>query len=442
MSFIYDLSTPTTINFQHLITDPTGHRTHQLAVANATRAAMRAALKQSQPNSADNPDHYKATKVIEDYLPHLLGLMDSVEKDTLLMTHQIVFGWRSTLSSRRVRSAPRISLPTFHYELASVLLNLGFALSNTANTLLQSIGSYEYGTETDRRAGDEKLSSAADTLCRASGVFEFLSKEIIPSWENGHPDGQAHLRSARPPELSQEATSGLAQLALADAERLAIRRLLSRSRMDHHTNPGAGLPKSHPSPALLAKLELNVHQLYAGARDAFKLACGSGELSGSLRNYVNEGRQFALGCAYKWLALEAGELAGQNGEAIGWLGLAREAIKAVRSGSVIAVRQGSLKNDWARKKGKVEQEIDEIDRFLKAYEQLNRTVTFESITPPATLLARVPGGRAALQVKPYTLPSALVKDFGSYTSSGSLDWADSDDDDAPSSSKPSTVAYC
>lgn len=117
MSFIYDLSTPTTINFQHLITDPTGHRTHQLAVANATRSAMRAALKQSQPNSADNPDHYKATKVIEDYLPHLLGLMDSVEKDTLLMTHQIVFGWRSTLSSRRVRSAPRISLPTLSSSL-------------------------------------------------------------------------------------------------------------------------------------------------------------------------------------------------------------------------------------------------------------------------------------------------------------------------------------
>jgi hypothetical protein len=73
------------------------------------------------------------------------------------------------------------------------------------------MGSYEIGTEAERRAGDGKLSSAADTLCRASGIFEFLSKEIIPRWEKHHRDGIVHLRASRPPELSREATGGLAQ---------------------------------------------------------------------------------------------------------------------------------------------------------------------------------------------------------------------------------------
>ncbi|PLW12086.1 hypothetical protein PCANC_21939 [Puccinia coronata f. sp. avenae] len=441
MTFLFELSTPTTINFEPLLTDPTGERTGQLAAANAARGAMRTALKECEQNSGKR-DWSKAVKTIEDYLPHLLGLMDAIEKDILLMPTEIVFGWRSTLSPRRVRSSSRITCPSFYYELAYVLLNLGFALSNTSNSLVSSMGSYEIGTEADRRAGDAKLNSAAETLCRASGIFEFLSREIIPQWEKRHPDGLVHLRSTRPPELSREAASGLAQQTLADAERLAIRRLLSRSAMDRHAHPGAGLPKSHPSPALLAKLELNVHQLYSSAKDAYKLASGLGEIASSLRSYVSEGRQVALGRGYKWLALEAGEQANQNGEAIGWLGLARETMKAVCSGSVLAVRNGSLKNDWARKKGKVEQELEEIDKFLKAYEQLNRTVTFEPIPAGATLLTRVPGGRAALNMKPYSMPSPMQRDFGSYTNPGVVDWADSDDEDAPSSTREPDQAYC
>jgi len=210
MPFLFELSTPTTINFEPLLTDPSGLRIGQLAAANATRGAMRTTIKECKQNSG-NRDWFKATKTIEDYLPHLLGLMDAVEKDILLMPNEIVFGWRPTLSSRRVRSSSRILLPSFYYELAFVLLNLGFALSNTSNSLVNSMGSYEHGTEAERRAGDGKLNSAAETLCRASGIFEFLSKEIIPKWEKHHANGIVDLRSARPPELSREAANGLAQ---------------------------------------------------------------------------------------------------------------------------------------------------------------------------------------------------------------------------------------
>ncbi|KAG0144012.1 hypothetical protein CROQUDRAFT_660551 [Cronartium quercuum f. sp. fusiforme G11] len=422
------------VNFHLILTDPTGGRTGQLAAANATRAAMRTALKESK-QAAGEPDWVKVVRVVEDYLPHLLGIMKAIETDDLLMHNEPVFSWRSTLSSRRVRSAPRISLPSFHYELASVLLTLAYAYSNTANTTVASIGRYEHGAESDRRAGDVKLNAAADALCRASGIFEFISRKTIPIWEASQLDGGRILRQSRPPELSSEVSAGLAKVCLADAERLATRRLLSRSAMDRHTSPGAGLPKSHPSPGLLAKLQLNVHALYSGAFDSLSLVkAGTGaiaEVSGALRDYLSDGRHFALGLGYKWLGIDAGEQSARYADAIGWLSLARQSLKAVGGGNrtMVVVRNGVIKSERAYRKSKTEYEMEEVERFLKAYEQMNRTITFEPIPTPASLLSRVPGGRAAMNPRAYALPTPLQRDFGSTYGPSSGELADSDEEE-------------
>lgn len=95
--------------------------------------------------------------------------------------------------------------------MASVLLTLAYAHSNNAHTIASSIGQYEFGSEVDRRVGDEKLSSAADALCRASGIFEYLSRHAIPAWEASQPENGRLLRQMRPPELSSEVTAGLAK---------------------------------------------------------------------------------------------------------------------------------------------------------------------------------------------------------------------------------------
>ncbi|KAH9816232.1 hypothetical protein DFH28DRAFT_966506 [Melampsora americana] len=434
MSFIYELPTPAIVNFHHLLTDPTGSRTGQLAAANASRAAMRTTLKECK-RSVGPINWVRVVRALEDYLPHLLGIMKSLEIDDILMPNEVVFSWRSTLSSRRRKSAPRISLSSFHFELASVLLTLAFAHSNTAETIIASIGQYELGSEVDRRAGDEKLTTAVDALCRASGIFDYLSSQTIPNWEASQPEGGRLLRQSRPPELSSEITAGLAKVSLADAERLAVRRLLSRSVMEHHTTPGAGLPKSHPSPGLLAKLQLNIHALYSGAFDSLSLVIpGSGanaEVAGAFRDYLRDGRQFSLGLGYKWLGIDAGEQSSRYAEAVGWLSLARESLKAVGGGgrTMVVVRNGAIKSERARRKGKTEHELDEVDRFMKAYEQINRTVTFEAVPSSGTLLSRVPGGRAALSSRTYTLPTALQRDFGSNYIPTSGDMAESDEEE-------------
>ena len=67
------------------------------------------------------------------------------------------------------------------------------------------------------------------------------------------------------------------RLCLADANLLAIRRLLSRSLSVAHstTTPGPPLPPSHPSPSLLSKLHLQVYAHYDEARSLLKSTSAS-----------------------------------------------------------------------------------------------------------------------------------------------------------------------
>lgn len=56
-------------------------------------------------------------------------------------------------------------------------------------------------------------------------------------------------------------------------------------------------------------------------------------------------------------------------------------------------------------------------------------VTFEAVPSSGSLLSRVPGGRAALSSRAYTLPTALQRDFGSNYIPASGDMAESDEEE-------------
>lgn len=270
-------------------------------------------------------------------------------------------------------------------------MTLALSLSNTATATMTSLGAYERSRETsdrERKVADEKLNLAAQTLCRASGVFGYLSNTTIPNWEAGV--GQAAVKG-RPPELTREATAGLAKsvsslssptpagltaqgrLAMADAERLAIRKLLSRAIMDTITTPGPPLPRSHPSPSLLAKMYINVHSLYASSRSLLKSVGEGAEpgVGGSLRKYLTDGTMFSEGVAFKWLGVDAGESSNQVGTAIGWLDMARARLVEL-GGKSSTIGKGA--KERTRRKGVLEEELESVDSFLKSYNQLNRTV--------------------------------------------------------------------
>lgn len=176
------------------------------------------------------------------------------------------------------------------------------------------------------------------------------------------------------------------RLALADANLLAIRRLLSRSLALSHssTTPGPPLSKSHPSPSLLAKLHLNVYNLYDTARALCKASAD--DVSPELRRYLSDGRTVAQSLAFKWLGVDAGENGGRDkaGDALAWLGVARTGLEDVRgkSAGMGMLKIGKGKKAGKERKGKIADELDSVAAFLSAYKKVNDTVrVVPSVSP-------------------------------------------------------------
>jgi hypothetical protein len=121
------------------------------------------------------------------------------------------FSWRTTLSANLFNTSPRLDIPGLHADYAFALLTSGFAFSNLAHTIVTSVGTYEHDraiSDTDRKAKDEKINVAVDFLCRASGIFSFISDVVLPEWETSRacPPG-----FHKPPDLSREINHALAK---------------------------------------------------------------------------------------------------------------------------------------------------------------------------------------------------------------------------------------
>ncbi|PWZ00023.1 hypothetical protein BCV70DRAFT_161602 [Testicularia cyperi] len=227
-------------------------------------------------------------KAVEEYLPYLFAVFNSIQTDDLILRYEPVFSWRTCLSSPTLRGAQRIELVGLYYEICSTLLAYALVLSNFSASIVASLGEYERDrslSDADRGVKNDRLKAAADTLCRAAGILAHLSSHLIPRWESHHgiPEG-------RPPELTRELTLALSKVCLAEAQALAIRKLLAPSLAlaTDTVTPGPPLPKSHPSPSLLAKLHLNVAEEFEAAlslartvNDGKRVRTSAGASSGS-----------------------------------------------------------------------------------------------------------------------------------------------------------------
>lgn len=306
-----------------------------------------------------------------------------------------------------------------HYELAFVLLTYALALCNAGTATVQSLGQYERDlgvSEAERKRCDEHINAAADMLCRAAGILRYLAETVIPEWEASASD----LRG-RPPEVTREVASALSRYAcyfprspwvsltvrcrssicLADAEKLAIRRLLSKSVAIAQavTIPGPPLPRGHPSPSLLSKLYINVYTHYDSARSLAKSVGSSGGMKGQIkqtfrrdksnnenddsaeaissafRTYLSDGRAFSAALSNKWLGVDAGENGTKAGDAIAYLTVARNGLLDLqkRAKTVFSLRKGKVER--AKRKDRLVEELEDIDAFLSAYKHMNDTVS-------------------------------------------------------------------
>ncbi|GAA5910703.1 hypothetical protein JCM6882_002054 [Rhodosporidiobolus microsporus] len=414
---------PAPVAFHQLLysassSSPAHHLTDATAAQNRVRSTLKATKKDSLSDGR-GADWAGAARAIAEYLPHLYAILAGVEADDLLLrTDPAMFAWRATLSSQTLKKGnKRVPLPSLHYELTATLLAYALCLANQASTLVASLGSYEIASSVSSssiKVHDETINQAANTLCRASGVLVHLAEVVVPRWETAV--GVDALRQ-RPVEMSREVATALSKMCLADANLLAIRRLLSRSLSVAHstTTPGPPLPPAHPSPSLLAKLHLQVYTLYDESRSIIKSLSSShssGEISPLLRRYLSDGRALSLALSYKWLGVDAGERSA-TGDALGYLAMARKALDELREkdkgfGKIKGLAKRNEKAGRGRK-GKVLEEVESTEAFASAYKKVNDSVHFQPIPSPQTLQSRLPAGRSALTLKPYTAPAPAFR---------------------------------
>ncbi|SPO30891.1 uncharacterized protein UTRI_05491_B [Ustilago trichophora] len=296
--YIYDLPTTGTISFTDFLV--TTDLVSQVSSTTQLRARLRAVLKENRagtssstskdngvdPSSSTNTtsstttDWLTIVKTIEEYLPHLLAIFNCVQTDDLILRYEPVFSWRTSVSSTRFRGPQRVDLNGLHYELASTLLTYALTLSNFASATVAGLGSFERDPRLsgeERKSKDDRLRWAADTLCRASGVLLYLSQEFLPRWRD-----QVGRVEGLPPDLTTEVTLALSKVCLAEAQALAIRKLVSPSvgKAVDTVTPGPPLEKGHPSASLLAKLHLSVVEELESAVGLLKTVGEKGRVKG------------------------------------------------------------------------------------------------------------------------------------------------------------------
>ncbi|KAF8557644.1 hypothetical protein OG21DRAFT_1434897 [Imleria badia] len=439
-SYLYELPTTGSVSFSDFAIDTTEGNVYTARIANATqaRANIRGVLKQSRRTDSEDRDYLRIIKVLDDYTPHLRGIIACVQSDELQLKHEPVFSWRTTLSATLFNTSPRLRLPSLQADLASTLLTYAMALSNFSHSVIVSLGAYEYErtiSETSRKEKDERLNFGVTLLCRASGVFSAISEDVLGELDKFGSGGAGWVR---PPDLCKEVNAALAKMALADAQSLAIRKLLSKAAFESTLSPGPPLPRSHPSTALIAKLHLDCAELYSSARtlamapSRFSLTSGlkvsfgstpksqgdsgggSGEVSADLLKYLEKESKFHSAIAHKWLGVDAGETAqpGKGGEAVGFLKWALQELEDLhtpRLSKGLGIRRDGAKDrdhDGKRqdRKARTEKELKSVKVFLEHYRKINDSLTFDPVPKTSELQALIPEGRTAVAAKAYVFP--------------------------------------
>lgn len=147
MSCLFPLPTTGAVAWTTFLTDPSGSLAPAIARTSNARGRVRSSLKKCKRTEEDQRDwgqivqvcfalitssdtkEHDLAQAIETYLPCLNGIMTCIENDSLLLQHEpselarlqtrgrvltprTAFSWRATLSSHKIKSSPRVELPS------------------------------------------------------------------------------------------------------------------------------------------------------------------------------------------------------------------------------------------------------------------------------------------------------------------------------------------
>ena len=96
-------------------------------------------------------------------------------------------------------------------------MTYAFTLSNLARSTVAALGPYETEraiSDATRKAKDEKLNFTVTLLCRAAGVFKYVSEVVLPEWDRVEAQVPSSSIYARPLDVSPEITNALSKCVL------------------------------------------------------------------------------------------------------------------------------------------------------------------------------------------------------------------------------------
>ncbi|KAG0052770.1 hypothetical protein BGZ83_002124 [Gryganskiella cystojenkinii] len=287
---------------------------------------------------------------------------------------------------------------------------------NGSNT----IGEFtDYLTEEDLAGIDQQLTSAADLYCKAAGVFEYVTQQMIPRWNQRLASvtaalssssssnssastptgvGKAVTESARPVDVQTNLISAHVKLALAEAHACTVRKASIKAARASSASAASGFSGStattgsKTSYVLLAKLTIGVKEEYERAYGLLKSVKDLNDISMDFRNHVKDAKLYYEASAQSLLGLDAYE-AQQYGKAIGFMSAARTSFGALSKSSKSPTISHAAAFEFRLTTEKVQ-----------SYQKINDSVTFLKVPVPAELLPLMPSGRDLLNVKAYQAP--------------------------------------
>jgi hypothetical protein len=170
------------------------------------------------------------------------------------------------------------------------------------------------------------------------------------------------------------------RLALAAAQALAIRKLLTKSSYDSTVASGPPFPASHPSPALLAKLHLEASALYATADSLLRIPAARKhdmEVAEQLLLFARDGAALHGALARKWLGADAG-VHDSLGVAVGFLMVAKRDLEALRDGSARpgggGGTKGEVRDGRRERRERIAAEAEDAGRLMRQFKRINDSV--------------------------------------------------------------------
>jgi len=243
----------------------------------------------SSPNIEDS------FPAIERYIPLVLGLVQTVENNPgLKLNDSLTFTWSSVICERPMPAM--FTINSIRYEAAMTILTLAFMHCNQAAIIMKKTTEVDY---------EEKSKLAAQELRIAAGIFEYLHNSELPKWVT--------VPSERPAEVLSQVANGLANMCVAQAQQMAIKKATLKGS----------------SAGVISKLCIEVYRRYDNCLNGFKsVPKDFAEISSTLKAYVLLNQALWRGIALKYLAQEAYEKE-EYGKAVSYLNLAEKQMKEI-----------------------------------------------------------------------------------------------------------------